>query len=114
MANSVIKTITPTIKNITKTSLVTQGSIDYIQIGKLVLVQICDFSCATKTHGAVLANGLPPRNDYIPFCVLNTTGAGASSVGWRVALSSTGQLVNHYPSPSSITQASGNFWYIAR
>lgn len=95
----------------TRSSIATGGTIAYMQIGKLVLVQIYDFTCATNTNGSVLATGLPKRTSYIPLAVLNSTAA--SSVGWRVAVDANGNLINHWPGPTSISQACGSFWYIA-
>lgn len=109
--NEVVSALSPTqVGTATRTSVATTGTIAYVKFFKIVLVQISDLSVSTNTHATVLATGLPTRNSYIPIAVLNTVG---DSTGWRVAVDSSGRLVNHYPTSGTVNQCSGTFWYIA-
>ena len=109
----IIDALSPTsVGTATRTTAATGGDICYIKFFKIVLVSVTDLSVNTNTHGTILATGLPKRNTFIPRAVLNTTAA--ASVGWRVAVDGSGNLVNHYPvGASTVNQCSGTFWYLS-
>lgn len=91
--------------SVTKTDYI-DGTVDYIQIGNLVIVKFDDVTIKKDitANRTVLATGLPKPTAYIKTVIINHDTAGSLL---RIAIDTDGKIKNHY---SNKTASSNNYY----
>ena len=79
------------------TQFYSNGTVKYVQIGKIVIVNLSDLIIKNQITGdQLIASGLPPAKELTMFTINGTDGGGSFKTNHRMVINTVGNVGNWY------------------